>query len=98
MLSRKGNLNSVKICDFGLATNLDDSDSKKCGTLLYMAPELVMKQSYNESIDSWACGFILYILCSGGIHPIYQKEHDNDSYQECVKSVQGWEFPEKFPM
>jgi serine/threonine protein kinase len=98
MLSRKGNLNSIKICDFGLATNLDDSDSKRCGTLIYMAPELVQKQFYNESIDSWACGFILYILCSGGMHPVYLKEHDEDSYQECVKNVQGWEFPEKFPM
>ena len=98
MLSKKGCLDTIKICDFGLSTNLDDSDSKKCGTLIYMAPELFLKQSYNESIDSWACGFVLYILCSGGMHPLYQKEYDNDQYMERLKNVQGWEFPEKFPM
>ena len=98
MLSKKGSLKYIKICDFGLSTNLDDSDSEKCGTLIYMAPELILKQPYNESIDLWACGFVLYILCSGGIHPVYLKEHNSQKYQECLKNVQGWEFPEKFPM
>lgn len=98
MLSKKGCLDMIKICDFGLSTNLDDSDSKKCGTLIYMAPELFVNQSYNESIDSWACGFVLYILCSGGMHPLYQKEYDIDQYQECLKNLQDWDFPEKFPM
>ena len=98
MLYKKGCLNSIKICDFGLSTNLDDSDSRKCGTLIYMAPELILQQSYNESIDSWACGFVLYILCSGGMHPIYKNDHDYDQYEESLKSVQTWDFPEKFPM
>ena len=83
----------AKLADFGL-TNCDSP----CGTKSYMAPELFLKQSYNESIDSWACGFILYILCSGGMHPLYQKEYDIDQYEQCLKNVQGWEFPEKFPM
>ena len=63
-----------------------------------MAPELILQQSYNESIDSWACGFVLYILCSGGMHPIYKNDHDYDHYEESLKSVQTWDFPEKFPM
>jgi serine/threonine protein kinase len=41
----------VKLIDFGLATQLENQFHslflKNCGTLLFMAPELVEKKSYN---------------------------------------------------
>lgn len=30
-----------------------------------MAPELVKKISYDESVDTWACGIILYKILTG---------------------------------
>ena len=35
------------------------------GSPLYMAPELVKKEVYNEKVDVWAIGCITYLLLSG---------------------------------
>ena len=35
------------------------------GTPLYMAPELVCHQKYNEKVDIWSLGIITYQLLSG---------------------------------
>jgi len=39
------------------------------GTPYYMAPE-IMKENYNEKVDVWACGIILFTLLCG--HPPFQ--------------------------
>ncbi|PKK60864.1 aurora kinase A-like protein [Rhizophagus irregularis] len=36
-----------------------------CGTLDYLAPEMVKRQSYNEKVDVWALGIICYELLVG---------------------------------
>jgi calcium/calmodulin-dependent protein kinase I len=69
MFSNKNDLTTLKIADFGLATHFESKQNLKCGTVLYMAPEIFDKKSYDISVDIWASGFILYILCSGGRHP-----------------------------
>lgn len=35
------------------------------GTIAFRAPEVFKKISYNESIDMWAAGCILYTMLSG---------------------------------
>src|ERR1043165_5606986 len=47
-----------------------------CGTLDYLAPEMVKRQLYNEKVDVWALGIICYELLVGappfesiGFHP-----------------------------
>lgn len=57
----------IKIADLGCAVQFD---SKKgldtvLGTPLYMAPELVKEQKYNEKVDVWSLGCIVYQLLSG---------------------------------
>lgn len=60
----------VKIVDFGLSavfSILQGKEAKeKAGTLLYMSPEQVTKQSYAKKVDIWACGIIMYQLLSQG--------------------------------
>lgn len=53
----------VKIADFGSACFLDSSKKAKgyCGTKLFIAPE-VNGESYNEKVDVWSCGMIMYSL------------------------------------
>lgn len=36
-----------------------------CGTLDYLAPEMVKRQPYNEKVDVWALGIICYELLVG---------------------------------
>ena len=59
----------LKIGDFGLATRCTNTDkllkSKKIeGTPLYLTPEQMNFKPYNEKVDIYACGIILYEMCS----------------------------------
>ena len=63
----------IKLCDFGIARLLPRAGApplkvdKRVGTLGYMAPELLHPgQTYNEQVDVWAFGVMLYILTEGG--------------------------------
>ena len=54
----------MKLCDFGWAVFNPDKEMRStlCGTPLYLAPELVAQQEYNQSIDIWAIGVLTYEL------------------------------------
>lgn len=68
ILIESGSLNTgkIKLIDFGISVELREKCmlDKIVGTSAYMSPELV-RGSYNEKIDEWACGIIMYILLSG---------------------------------
>jgi calcium-dependent protein kinase len=55
----------IKLIDFGMATYFKPNSKLKLqvGTPTYSAPEL-LNGSYNEKIDEWACGVVLYTLLS----------------------------------
>lgn len=55
----------VKIADFGFATKLQGMTETFCGTPLYMAPEMFSDPSYNNLVDLWAIGVIMYELYYG---------------------------------
>ncbi|CAK9013540.1 unnamed protein product [Durusdinium trenchii] len=57
------------LLDFGFLARLDKPwDGKKCGTRMYMAPEVIadaVEQPYLAAIDMWSVGVILYTLFTG---------------------------------
>ena len=54
---------SLKIADFGFATKLSETLTKKAGTACYMAPEIHLKQPYEgTSVDVFSTGVILFML------------------------------------
>ncbi|CAD8188343.1 unnamed protein product [Paramecium pentaurelia] len=63
------NLN-LTLIDFGLSymTTQQITTHQNCGTLIYMAPEILMKKEYFKSIDIWSCGIIQYQLLKN-CHP-----------------------------
>lgn len=65
----------IKITDFGLA-KLKRPDSllkTACGTPNYVAPEIILGEKYDEKVDMWSVGIIMFILLCG-YPPFYHKE------------------------
>ena len=93
LFKNKDDLSSVILCDFGLAHQMnkyENSTTGLCGTIIYMAPEVLLKKNYDYLADSFSAGIVLFILCSGGMHPFYirgcqQKEYiDKLIEQKCL--------------
>jgi len=58
----------VVLTDFGLAkerVEADDGASTFCGTMEYMAPEMIRGEKYGKSADFWSVGILLYDMLSG---------------------------------
>ena len=66
LLVHKGHFD-VKVTDFGFSSFFDPKKGLKdlVGTPLYMAPELLKEQKYNEKVDIWSIGIMAYNLLSG---------------------------------
>lgn len=66
MLQKKGDLSSLKIVDFGLATycDVDKFLFPKCGTPGYVAPEIAnlsdKSQKYDKVCDVFSAGVIFF--------------------------------------
>ena len=100
MFKEIGNLKSLKIIDLGLATSFEHGKIKKfCGTIKFMAPEIIGNKMYDQSVDLWACGIILFLLCSGGVHPIMNiNKLSSKEYFKSLNEIKNWEFTAQFPM
>ena len=88
MFKEKNDINHLKLLDFGLS--LDSFESKKhlenCGTLVYMAPELLNNIKYTKGVDVWSVGIILYMLLMKGKNPFYNK---GDSKETIIKNIRN---------
>jgi serine/threonine protein kinase len=55
-----------KFCDFGWSVYCPkEFRSTLCGTPLYLSPEILRGESYNEKIDTWAIGTLAYEMLTG---------------------------------
>ena len=57
----------IKIWDLGVSKQLNtiyQYAKTLAGTYFYMAPELILEDSYNYKVDIWSLGCILYELCT----------------------------------
>ena len=94
--------NNVKICDFGIGRKLENKKQllhDQCGTLMYMAPEILLssKEKGYEGfpVDIWSAGISLYIMLSGTLPFNYKnkkkhrnnEEEDNDDEEEEEESI-----------
>lgn len=65
LLDSKAN---VKLTDFGWsALSTDKLRQTYCGTIDYMAPEMVAGLPYNFKVDIWSLGVLLFELTQGSI-------------------------------
>ena len=80
---------SVKLVDFGLCVEYDNLctdylPDQQCGTLIYMAPEVVHKHPYSKSVDVWSLGITLYKLISGQ-HPLHRRGDPASTFRTKIR-------------
>ncbi|PFH34944.1 calcium dependent protein kinase CDPK7 [Besnoitia besnoiti] len=58
---------TIKLTDFGLSTLCAPNEvlHQPCGTLAYVAPEVLTMEGYNHQVDVWSIGVIMYLLLRG---------------------------------
>lgn len=99
LLSSLTDLTAVKVTDFGLSSQFDQSfkhhmEIENCGTLKYMAPEQTGHRFYSRSVDIWSCGIMMYTLITNK-HPLEEPNENKNSYIEKLKNPK-WHFPVVF--
>ena len=82
----------VKLCDMGDAKILKKkmltlSSSKGFGTRIYLPPEVLNGNNYNEKSDIWAAGIAFHKMLSKWKHPFNFKENNDED--EIVKNVKN---------
>ncbi|CDF38320.1 Serine/threonine protein kinase [Chondrus crispus] len=80
----EGDGSDLKLTDFGIAHYSEDPSAlckTLCGTPLYVAPEVLLRQPYGPEADVWSLGVIVHIMLVG-----YPPFDDNDIVQ-LVKKI-----------
>ncbi|KRX07958.1 Protein kinase-like domain [Pseudocohnilembus persalinus] len=84
ILINSQNINETKIIDFGVCSRFSQPHTypqnqnqvkkllTRTGTLPYKAPEIIQNECYDETIDIWALGVIIYEFATGKL-PFYNE-------------------------
>lgn len=85
-----------KLSDFGWARRWKPGDVlmwRTCGTLDYLAPEIVNREKYDGSVDAWCLGVLIYETLAG--HPPFSSNTYKKTYEK-IRDV-NYSCPEHFP-
>lgn len=76
-------LEDLKIADFGLSKMIlpKEKMDAACGTLSYVAPEVLTMQGYGKEADLWSVGVIMFLLLCGKL------PFDGDDHNEIIRST-----------
>lgn len=70
--------NTIKLIDFGHSIYVplgETTPYATCGTLEYLAPELVERQAHDRQVDVWCLGILLFELLTGDT-PFYSNKKE----------------------
>ena len=72
----------AKICDFGWCVQSNEIRTTFCGTLEYMAPEMILCEGHSFQVDVWALGILLYELLHG--YAPFRAAKDSEKRQQIL--------------
>ncbi|KAI7883023.1 Pkinase-domain-containing protein [Lichtheimia hyalospora FSU 10163] len=77
----------ILLTDFGLSkTSLDGKTNTICGTVEYMAPEVLAGLKYDYTVDWWSLGILIYDMLTGS-PPYKGKDRDETMHLIMSKNV-----------
>lgn len=68
---------NIRLCDFGFSCY--NSGKTLCGTVDYIAPEIITNKQYDHTIDYWSLGILLY-----------EMYHKNTPFQNTTLSIYNY--------
>ncbi|KAG8448390.1 hypothetical protein GDO86_015472 [Hymenochirus boettgeri] len=80
----------IKLTDFGLSKESVDHEKKAysfCGTVEYMAPEVVNRRGHTQSADWWSFGVLMFEMLTGTLP--FQGKDRNETMNMILKSKLG---------
>ncbi|KAL6981836.1 Serine/threonine-protein kinase Aurora-3 [Sarracenia purpurea var. burkii] len=80
LLDHKGRL---KIADFGWSVQSRSKRHTMCGTLDYLAPEIVENKAHDSAVDKWTLGVLCYEFLYGV--PPFETENQTDTFRRIMK-------------
>lgn len=66
----------IKICDFGWSIHSPLLRNTRCGTPLYSSPEIILEQEYDNKVDIWNIGILVFELLYGKVPFDIRSEND----------------------
>jgi len=85
----------VKLTDMGIAKVVIGKTYTVCGTADYFAPETLRQHGHNRAADWWACGVLLFIMCSG--RSPFDAPEVQQIYKNIIKGFSKVKFPDNLP-
>jgi len=84
----------VKLADFGLSKMMEAQSvlQTACGTPGYVAPEVLIGEGYNQEVDVWSIGVIMYILLCG--FPPFYAENNSKLFEKIMSG--SYSFPSPY--
>ena len=76
----------IKLGDFGSSIKREENDHMQIGTLLYLPPEIIQNEDYDEKCDMWSLGITLYKIYNGFTPYGLEEDVDYDLIQDKIYS------------
>ncbi|XP_020488134.2 serine/threonine-protein kinase 33 [Labrus bergylta] len=78
---------NIKVTDFGLSVQtggvgIENIMTESCGTLIFMAPEIMSGRGYTHWCDVWSIGVVMYMLLCG--EPPFRSKTKTELYKEIL--------------
>ena len=85
LLGRDGN---IVITDFGFSKKVSDKTWTLCGTLEYLAPEILQSKGHGKAVEWWALGILIYEMLAGC--PPFSDENPFVIYEKILAGEIVW--------